>query len=405
MVKFVCNNHNSIKYGIKFNIVNIKSIFRRSQANNLTIKRKQKTMIHATRVAFTSLILTLGVAVNTAIAFPTNQSFTIKNNSNPDLVIDGRGAGITLSSTGAQLYSKSASDYELATSNFVAVYDAKLGTFELQLKQKNSKGQTVCLGTDKGLNWNSMGDGTSLVFTTDCTNVNNWTYDGTNIHVSRRQELCIDVAWGKVVKNQGLQLVSCKKEHVAQSFGLVGPGGSSNSNLTPPQPAAIPQPKPQPQKPTQPQTPAISSPIATPKPIAFKTAGVGWNAPINYDLNILSPDFGYLKLGDGKKVKVNIGNFGHTFTYFNVEEGQYLVSNLKTVRGDTAFLLGTGLTSFMTKIPSYFSKIASGFGGYYTFTSDQVINNSEWCITKNKGFWIDAQQGVLFLEPKVTCDR
>jgi hypothetical protein len=110
-------------------------------------------MFKAVRVALTSLMFSL-LAVTAANAFPTDQSFTIKNNSNPDLVIDGRGAGITLSAPGAQLYSKSARDYELATSNFVAVLDKGLGTYELQLKQKNSKGQTVCLGTDKGLNWN-----------------------------------------------------------------------------------------------------------------------------------------------------------------------------------------------------------------------------------------------------------
>jgi hypothetical protein len=75
------------------------------------------------------------------------------------------------------------------------------------------------------------------------------------------------------------------------------------------------------------------------------------------------------------------------------------------VRGDTAFFLGTGVASFFTKVPNNLSSIAAFFGGYYTYTSDQVINNTEWCISKNKGFWIVAQQGVLFLEPKVTCDR
>jgi hypothetical protein len=365
-------------------------------------------MTHSVRVAFTSLILTLGVAVNTAIAFPTNQSFTIKNNSNPDLVIDGRGAGITLSSTGAQLYSKSASDYELATSNFVAVYDAKLGTFELQLKQKNSKGQTVYLGTDKGLNWNSMGDGTSLVFTTDCTNVNNWTYDGTNIHVSRRQELCIDVAWGKVVKNQGLQLVSCKKGYVAQSFGLVGPGGSSNSNLTQPQPAPIPQP--QPQKPPQPQTPVVSNPIATPKPIAFKTAGVGWNAAIAYDLNIFSPTFSYLLLGDRKKVKVNIDSFSHTWTYFNKEEGEYLSYNLKLIRHDFDKLKTLGEFGLLATIrnagPGKVASSVLGVGGYlYANAGDLIVIEAEHCMNKDSGFWIDAQGGALFLAPVLKCDK
>lgn len=364
-------------------------------------------MLSAIRVAFTTLTLSLA-AMTAVTAFPSNQSFTIKNNSNPDLVIDGRGAGITLSSTGAQLYSKSASDYELATSNFVAVLDKSLGTFELQLKQKNSKGQTVCLGTDKGLNWNSMGDGTSLIFTTNCSQVNNWTYDGSNVHVSRRQDLCIDVVWGKIVKNQGLQLVSCKKGHAAQSFGLVGASVSSNSNVTvTPKPNPNPQPQPQqrPQPQPQAQKPVVNNPSSTPKSPAFKTAGIGWNAPMSYDLNVLSPDFGYLKLGDGKKVKVNTGNFGHTYTYFNVEEGQYLAYNLKIVRGDTAFLGGTGLVAFLSKSSPYLAGLASSFGGYYSFTSDQVITNAEWCISKNKGFWIDAQQGVLFLEPKVTCDR
>ena len=145
--------------------------------------------------------------------------------------------------------------------------------------------------------------------------------------------------------------------------------------------------------------------------LKYQTSGIGWNAPIVYDLNVFSPTFNHLLLGDGKKVKVNLSEGSidfHTYTYFNKEEGAYLKYNLDMIKGDMTAIAGTGFGSFVTATARKYPLISGilGVGGLlYSHDAGEISTRIEFCLSKDSGFWLDAYGGALFANPKLKCDK
>jgi hypothetical protein len=386
------------------NIVNNKVIELPTQSNKIDLISRLKDSIKQagkslSKVAIITMIATFGVQ-STAFAFPDNSRFTITSQANQSLNVDQFGDDFTNSRTSAHLWD----DTNLATAGLVVNQRGQGNSAEIALLARRD----ICIAPDVGLNAGAITNGTSVIFKRDCANSLNWILTASGeIKVGRNQAYCLDVPAFRFNKQQKLHVWTCNGSS-AQKWLVRGGGGVVNKPVVQPvQPVPQPnvQPKPAPQPIPQP------APKATQVPkLILKTQGIGWNAPIAYDLNILSPTFNYLLLGDGKKTKVNVNVFGHTWTYFGKDEGQYLVYNLKLMKNDLELIKALGGGSFLTQLFAQYGNPAialyGGVGGaIYSHASEEIIIKAEHCLAKDSGFWLDADGGALFLNPVLKCDK
>jgi hypothetical protein len=209
----------------------------------------------------------LSSSVPKAQAF-TDADFRISVANDTRFVVDVKGDSIPGNGGPMQIHRKT-TEFQRKSSTFYGEYDSKAGSYEIHLRENPN----LCLATSVGLNYNSMNEGTSVVVTINCKQANNWIYSNGQLKVSRKQELCLDIAWGKIENYSALQVARCKPGHPAQTFNIERNGGGQVNNPQPVvnNPPPVPQPQPQPVvKPAAP-TPVVQPPV-------FNESGVGGKA-------------------------------------------------------------------------------------------------------------------------------
>jgi hypothetical protein len=149
--------------------------------------------------------------------------------------------------------------------------------------------------------------------------------------------------------------------------------------------------------------------------------GLGLNNQLNlkanamdYDLNILSNNYGTMEVGGGRRVRVNVHFWGHTYTYLDKDDANELVHSMKKVQRDIAIgavsvaaISRTPLGKVVVESPAgkYFGAWYAGAAAIYLHGSTTVIDEAEFCANKDSGMWLDAQGGILFLNPVIKCDK
>lgn len=135
---------------------------------------------------------------------------------------------------------------------------------------------------------------------------------------------------------------------------------------------------------------------------------------MDYNLNIFSNDYGTMDVGGGRRVRVNVNWYSHTYTYLNKDDATELVRSMKKVRRDISLgvvsvggFFATPLGKVIIKSPPgrYFGGWYAGASAIYVHGSQTIIDEAEYCVGRDKGMWLDAEGGVLFLNPKIKCDR
>jgi hypothetical protein len=161
-------------------------------------------------------------------------NFRITVGANTNYVVDVAGDSLPTTTGVIQIHRKT-TEFQKKSSTWFSIYDSKARSFEIHLTE-NPK---LCLATAVGLNYAAMGEATPLVVTNNCAQANNWILENNQLKVSRKQELCADIAWAKIANYSKLQLIKCRPGHPAQTFVIERNGGNQPAL----KPAPVPLPK------------------------------------------------------------------------------------------------------------------------------------------------------------------
>jgi hypothetical protein len=165
-------------------------------------------------------------------------------------VIDIAGDSFPKNGGPMQIHKKT-TDYQRRSSTFFATYDKNANSYEIHSRED----QKYCLATAVGLDYNRMGEATPVVLSPNCPQSNNWIFRDGRISPSRKQDYCIDYAWGKIQNYSKLQLIKCQPGNPAQQFVIERNGAV---------------------QPAQPNPPVVIKP-ATPTPITTPTPTNNFN--------------------------------------------------------------------------------------------------------------------------------
>jgi hypothetical protein len=168
----------------------------------------------------------------------TDGNFRIAVQANTNFVVDVAGDSLPTNSAPVQIHKKT-TEFQKKSSTWFGLYDSRAKSYEIHL----TADPKLCLATTVGLNYNAMGEATKLVVTRDCPNANNWVIVNGMLKVSRKQELCGDIEWGKIANYSKLQLIKCRAGNSAQQFVIEknGGGGVNPGPVTPPPVVNVPQ--------------------------------------------------------------------------------------------------------------------------------------------------------------------
>jgi hypothetical protein len=183
--------------------------------------------------------ISVGNTINAAPAAAfTDGNFRIAVQADTSYVIDVAGNSLPANGGPVQIHKKT-TEFQKKSSTWFGLYDSKAKSYEIHL----TADPKLCLATAAGLNYNGMGEATKLVVTRDCANANNWLYVNGQITVSRKQEFCGDIEWGKIANYSKLQLIKCRAGNSAQQFVIEKNGGGSVNPgpMTPPPVVNVPQ--------------------------------------------------------------------------------------------------------------------------------------------------------------------